>query len=224
MANSYGPQSTISDGLVFVCDPANTLCYTPGSTKIETLYSDELTGGPVSGSFKVDCYWNKIEWVCDGSGDWVEIQPFTTPGQALTVSTWAKCNNSTWNDHGFIASKRSSFIMHPSNGSTRVLFYVYTDAGTGNPQYTGATINQWNNWVGTYDGASAKLYLNGELKNTVSVTGTVVPDATGVMLIGGDDGYSRSINGQIGTVKIYNRGLSADEVIQDYEATKNRYQ
>ena len=47
MANSYGPQSTISDGLVFVCDPANSLCYTSGSTKIETLYSDELTGGPV---------------------------------------------------------------------------------------------------------------------------------------------------------------------------------
>ena len=85
-------------------------------------------------------------------------------------------------------------------------------------------INQWNNYVGTYDGSQSSFYINGELKQTVSLTGTVVPDATGVMLIGGDDGYSRSINGQIGTVKIYNRGLSADEVIQDYEATKNRYQ
>ena len=31
MANSYGPQSIVQDGLVFVADAGNPLCYTSGS-------------------------------------------------------------------------------------------------------------------------------------------------------------------------------------------------
>ena len=113
--------------------------------------------------------------------------------------------------------------MHPSNGTTKVVFYCYTDAGTGTAQFTGATINEWHQWVGTYDGSQSKLYLNGVLKNTVSLTGTVVPDATGLMLIGGDDGYSRSINGQMGPVRIYDTALTAEQILEDYEAGRKRY-
>ncbi len=75
MGNSYGPKSTVADGLVFVCDPGNPLCYTSGSATVETLYSDNLTGGPVSGSLGGDCFWdvNEKVWVNDGTSDYVEI-------------------------------------------------------------------------------------------------------------------------------------------------------
>jgi hypothetical protein len=225
MATQDGPAPTFSNGLVFLCDPGNPESYNPTPTSVGVQYSNRLTGGPVSGSFVGDASWNSTDkcWSCDGTGDWVEIQPFTTPGQALTVSTWAKSNTALWNNSGFIASKRSSFIMHPSNNNTKVVFYCYTDAGTGTAQFTGATINQWNNWVGTYDGSQSKLYLNGVLKNTVSLTGTVIPDASGVMLIGGDDGNNRSINGQVGPVRIYDTALTADQILKDYEAGRKRY-
>jgi hypothetical protein len=223
MANSYGPKSMVQNGLVFLCDPANSLCYTSGSSTITNLYSEKLVGGPATGSFIGDCYWDKIEWVCDGTGDWVEVQPFSTPGSAYTISAWVKSNTSTWNQYGIVASKRDSFILHPTVGQTKMTFYCYTDAGTGTAQYTGATITEWHQWVGTYDGTQSKLYLNGELKNTVSLSGTAVPDASGVMLIGGDDGFNRSINGKMGTVKMYNRALTDAECLQDYNATKGRY-
>ena len=37
MANSYGPQSIIQDGLIFVADAGNTLCYTSGSSTCKDL-------------------------------------------------------------------------------------------------------------------------------------------------------------------------------------------
>ncbi|HCT51185.1 MAG TPA: hypothetical protein DF712_01880 [Balneola sp.] len=225
MATNYGPAPTFSNGLVFLCDPGNPESYNPVPTSVGVQYSNRLTGGPVTGSFIGDSSWNPADkcWNCDGTGDWIEVQPFTTPGQALTVSTWAKSNTATWNDSGMIASKRASFIMHPSSGQTKVGFYCYTDVGTGLAHFTGATVDQWNNWVGTYDGAAVKLYLNGELKMTDAHTGTVVPDASGVMLIGGDDGYSRSINGKIGPVRIYDTALTADQIVKDYNAGRKRY-
>tara|TARA_Y100000593_G_C4259458_1_gene311415 strand:- start:464 stop:1147 length:684 start_codon:yes stop_codon:yes gene_type:complete len=225
MATQDGPAPTFSNGLVFLCDPGNPESYNPTPTSVGVQYSDRLVGGPVTGSFKGDCSWNSTDkcWNCDGAGDWVEIQPFTTPGQALTVSAWAKSDTANWNDHGFIASKRNSFIMHPSKNSTKVVFFVYTDVGTGTAQFTGATINQWNNYVGTYDGSQSSFYINGELKQTVSLTGTVAPDDSGIMLIGGDDSQNRSIDGKMGPVRIYDTALTAEQILEDYEAGRKRY-
>lgn len=226
MATQDGPAPTFSNGLVFLCDPGNPESYNPTPTSVGVQYSDRLVGGPVTGSFKGDCSWNSTDkcWNCDGSGDWIEIQPFTTPGQAVTISAWAKSDNATWNNHGYIVSKRTSFIMHPSQGSTNVSFLLYTDGSGGGAAYAGATITDWNHWVGTYDGESIKLYLNGELKNTASgKSGTVVPDPTGVMLIGGDDGQNRSIDGKMGPVRIYDIALTAEQILENYEAGRKRY-
>ena len=226
MATQDGPAPTFSNGLVFLCDPGNPETYNGLPTKVGVQYSDRLTGGPVTGSLGGDCFWDSNEkaWVNDGLSDYVEIQPFSCPGQALTVSVWAKNDFTDWKDYGFLVSKRNSFILHPYPSTTKVGFIVYTDAGSGNAHFTGATLNEWHQWVGTYDGASAKIYLNGELKSTVSLTGTVDADAAGVMYIGADDfSTGRSIDGKIGPVRIYDTALTADQILENYEAGRKRY-
>ena len=67
------------------------------------------------------------------------------------------------------------------------------------------------------------MYVNGELKKTVEggilSTNTNNADAT----IGSFDNTLLFFNGNIVTTQIYNRALTAQEVLQNYNATKSRF-
>ena len=81
------------------------------------------------------------------------------------------------------------------------------------------TLNKWHHIVGTYDGSTAKLYINGELKSS-SRPGTyvIVHDDT-PLVIGSEYYYARCrFNGFIDEVRIYNRALSAEEVEAHYKS------
>lgn len=71
----------------------------------------------------------------------------------------------------------------------------------------------WYKLTYTYDGTAAKLYINGVLKKTVSVTTGFTPNQNNVF-IGqtGNPQFPYWFNGIIDEIKIYNRGLSAKEV------------
>jgi hypothetical protein len=90
--------------------------------------------------------------------------------------------------------------------------------------------NRWYHFVHTYDGSTQKLYLNGVLMTTGSQSGTIQYDANNTrVLIGADDnsGYNSGASyphlGKMGQVRIYNRGLSATEVLRNYNAQRKRY-
>jgi hypothetical protein len=55
--------------------------------------------------------------------------------------------------------------------------------------------------------------------NTVSHTSTTIDD----IKIGVDDFSSRYFAGNIAIANIYNRALTPDEILQNYNATKSRY-
>ena len=75
------------------------------------------------------------------------------------------------------------------------------------------------------------MFLNGVLINVNYPTGTMVYDTGNSLLAVGIDyngsGYNAGpILGTIGKlpiVRLYNRGLSNSEVLQNYNATKGRY-
>jgi hypothetical protein len=77
------------------------------------------------------------------------------------------------------------------------------------------TYSTWNHVALTYDGSTARLYFNGVLSNTTSLSGTV-GDATQPLCIGMDpNGGTCSdgpFKGLVDEVKIYNRALSASEI------------
>ena len=84
--------------------------------------------------------------------------------------------------------------------------------------------------VGTCDTTTdeLKLYINGSLIQTISFTSTFdIADTpiniggTGVLKFGAS--YNGWVNGRIHNTQIYNRALSAAEVLQNYNATKTRF-
>jgi hypothetical protein len=88
-----------------------------------------------------------------------------------------------------------------------------------------AIINNTINYVvGTYDGSTQKIYINGSLNTQRNYTQAPVVDFPSYRVGGwGYDVYSRRLNGKIFNLSLYNRALSAAEVLQNFNAQKSRF-
>jgi hypothetical protein len=91
------------------------------------------------------------------------------------------------------------------------------------------SLNTYYHMALTYDGVNLKTYLNGVLKDTTSYTGTLANqtsawpklNARGNAQTTGDGSHNGNHDFYI--FRLYNRGLSATEVLQNYNASKSRF-
>jgi hypothetical protein len=69
-----------------------------------------------------------------------------------------------------------------------------------------------------------QFYINGELDTEPSVSSADIATVATPFRLGRDtrDGTT-CLNGKIGNVKLYNKALTAAEVLQNYNATKSRF-
>ena len=100
--------------------------------------------------------------------------------------------------------------------------------------YSGLTLNEWTHVVGTaeYNGSSSytqALYVNGQSvsSTTAAASGTWGDGTTRVFAIFGNveatHQNNSSLNGKVALANVYNRALSSQEVLQNYNATKRRF-
>jgi len=79
------------------------------------------------------------------------------------------------------------------------------------------TINSWNHIVGTFDGNTMKIYVNGQLSNSSSFSGVIGTPPSYNLNIGSMGAYpSYNFVGLIDEVRIYSRALPATEVLDHY--------
>lgn len=207
-----GTTSSLQDGLVghWKLD---------GNAKDDTIYNNHGTiygaistidrHGQANSAYDFDGTDDYIEGVNNNLTDWPD---------GITVSVWVKSDTANWNDTGMLVSKRSSFILHPNSGSKTIRFYRSNGGAWSSVAYTSSVdLTQWNHYVGTYDNSTLKLYENGELKNSKSVTGTIDSD-TGNVFFGRDDGLSRYLDGQLDDIRIYDRALSSNDISKLYDS------
>ena len=81
--------------------------------------------------------------------------------------------------------------------------------------------------VGTYDGVNQKIYVDGVLQNSATtVTGNITyTGMTDGFLIGQVQGFTggRYLTGNVYNLQVYQKALSAAEVLQNYEAQKSKF-
>ncbi len=95
---------------------------------------------------------------------------------------------------------------------------AYTDLLGGS-----ATTGNWIHAVGVSDGSTLYLYQNGVLKTSSSKpAGNIYPASYGLK-VGANKSSSDVWNGYIDSVKMYNKALTASEVLQNYNALKSRF-
>jgi Tfp pilus assembly protein FimT len=151
--------------------------------------------------------------------------------QAITISAWIKTSASTAQYP--VAVKRSAaestLISLSSNqnssgvASAGNLGFLTRDSGDTAHSYLvySGSYNdgQWHYLVAVVNGSSRKLYIDGVERGSDSVGMQSVSNNTAPTTIG-SFGASHFFNGTIDEVKIYNRALSASEILAAYNDLK----
>ena len=111
-----------------------------------------------------------------------------------------------------------------TGGNTKLLLYRVGSGSIIDQVSSGVANRTWTNVVVTRVGQTISMYSNSSVVGTATNT-TTFGTSTGNLHIGVDgNGSSEPFNGEIAAVQISNsRGLSADEVLQNYKALKNRF-
>jgi hypothetical protein len=120
-------------------------------------------------------------------------------------------------------NQRSLLILHGALDNARLLFSF---DGTNAAAVEGTSTPADGTWVhiaGTYDGTTFRLYVNATQEATASSTGVLFNSPDSVEI--GRHGYGAldETNGSIAQPRIYNRALTASEVLRNYNSGKNTY-
>ena len=225
-----GPE-VVEDGLVLALDAGNTKSY-PGSGTTWTDLSGNgnngtLTNGPTysgdnGGSLSFDGVDDYV-----GCGNDASIN-FGTGD--FTVSVWfRRFSNATTNLR--LLSKAASTDTAAAGaagfcffgGNTAISFAVNPTAASPIIGAASYSLNEWVNVVGLVErGVSMRTYKNGSLvASTTAPVGSV--SGTTSLFLGSNVGANLYWPGEISNVSLYNRALTAQEIQQNYNATKSRF-
>lgn len=138
------------------------------------------------------------------------------PRTAITVETWAKFNStSSW--QRVIAKSRKPqfdylFLMGDGNDIRFIIGREGSECGlSGGVISTGV----WHHLVGTYDGSTLRIYVDGQQKASAAVTGLIDTHENALYL--GHDGQAESLWGCLDEVALYNYALTPEEVLAHYQ-------
>jgi len=139
----------------------------------------------------------------------------------ITIESVVKRDSSGWNGI-FGTTSGGNFIHWQLSGSgLNCYFYGPGVAITKDNQVTDTS--KFYHLVVTFDGTNARLYNNGVQVNHVTTASTANINSTSATSIGQVYSTDRMFDGKIPIVKVYNQALSANEVKQNFNAYKNRF-
>jgi hypothetical protein len=138
------------------------------------------------------------------------------------------CSNGMTVDFWFKETSYVCTAMTKWDGSWEVYYcsgLVFRIQGTGASDIStgvSSSAGTWRNIVCTHTGTVATTYINGSLvsNNSNSISGQ---NTSNSVSIGAYSNGTYASNGAMPIYKIYNRPLSAAEVLQNYAATKSRF-
>lgn len=144
----------------------------------------------------------------DGIDDYVDISDISSM-PLFSLSTWV--NNATGGD-----SRHSIMRDFWEVASTELCYWSYSFANTYWRSTASGTIpdNTWLHVVTTWDGSVIRHYINGQLSwvDAATSSGTSQP----LLTISGYGG--RMFKGMLDDVRVYNKTLTASEVLQLYNS------
>ena len=227
-----GPK-IVTDGLVLYLDAANPKSYVSGNTTTRSLVGS-VTGSLVNGvGFSTG---SNGSWVFDGSNDWIDLGSaganLIQGKTELTMGLFFQSNTnlvlrSLFGTLRYGCGRNLGLVSSLNN---LVFYNDYGNPETGTCYAVGfdnyVVPNTWIYAVATYDGITTKVY--GIKQGILSqATGTGFKSGpTNVFSYNleiGRGGFGQYLTGDVANAFIYNRALTAAEILQNYNATKSRF-
>jgi hypothetical protein len=226
MSTVQGGGNIVTNGLVLYLDAANTKSYVSGSTVWNDLAG--TNNGTLNGPMFNAANGGSI--VFDGTDDYVEVtnQSSLRNVSQFTMTCWMKRRTATskvicgqfvdfnndvvfelWNDNNvyFEVGNTSNSYGYISNNSTNWQLLTMV--------FDGTQIGNSNRLKGYVNNVLQSLFYAGTIPSTTA-------NLTSNLMIGGNIASNYS-DGNISQFQIYNRALSAAEVLQNFNATRARF-
>jgi len=218
----YG--NIVTNGLVLDLDAAKRDSYPGSGTSWRDISGLQNNGTLINGSIFDSNNAGSI--VFDGVDDYVNIphNAIFNLTTAITICIWYKTSTTV---DAYLTTKAddSFYLAIGPTGTTanKMSFYLNGTSGGWFQTLANAATGLWTQVTATWNGSTSNLYLNGILDNSGSRPGTMLTGTNPVYI-----GYRPAspkpyYSGSISQTQIYNRALSAAEVLQNYNALKGRY-
>jgi len=228
MALAHSPK-IVTDGLVLCLDAADPKSY-PGSGTAWTDRSGNgsngtLTNGPTFDSTNG----GSIDF--DGTNDYIAISHDSSQSFSGDFSIEAVIKSEGSNANCIIQKGSGNdyfqeyWLLQDMRGNNNQFIFIMAQSGNSNATYLNTSsilsLNTYYHVVVTVSGSTSKIFVDGEQKATGSISSR--SQSTADLRIGWRvDGFAAT-NGKIPITKLYNKALTAAEVLQNYNATKGRF-
>jgi hypothetical protein len=238
MSKQGSPFAIHDDSLVLSLDAANVKSY----PRDGTLWYD-LTGKNPSCNLSSGARWSNISHGAiffDGTDDYVSYNTGDTPScnitTNLTLDAWVYISGYPNTDYGGIINFGSStsgpqYTLNITNLNQKFSFGT-RDITLGWPGSTflvnsngSYSLNTWTHIAVTFSNNNVIFYINGKLDGVTALGSNTLASINDAFLnIGRNQVTNTYFNGRISIARIYNRVLSSQEVLQNYNATRTRLQ
>lgn len=239
IGNWRGP-NIVKDGLVLYLSPGSPNSYYPKTNSIikdisGNNYSGTLTNGPLYDSN------NGGSILFDGSDDLINLgvsnNLITFGTNPFSINLWLYPTNIGVS--GGYQPLLTTYNNYNSGFNTYFLMAIFNNAGG----YTGVgmldatgdflggfasgfalplTGNTWSNVCFTRSGNNFVTYFNGVLTKTLSASTNWTGTGRNIQIGSGVTGIG-AYKGNLPIFMIYNKSLSSEEVLQNYNSTKGRF-
>jgi len=220
------PTELVTNGLVLLLDANNTNSY-PGTG---TTWFD-LSGINNNGTLTNGASYNSASGgsiVFDGVNDYVGSFPTQISGVG-SKTICAFIYPTTTSRAGICgirgAGDGTGWVFTINRTSSGNLTYFHT-TGTTVEVSAGISINNWVQVCVTYSTVTSTviLYKNGyQVGSTVTSVSSIVSSTFNGVIGDEDSTITTPFKGNISNLQIYNRSLSATEILQNFQATRTRF-
>jgi len=227
MAASLGP-NLIEDGLVLSLDAGNPYSYAGAGT---TWYDVSGNGkiGTLTGGVTYSSLYGG-DFILDGVNGYIQTNlNQNTDNAQITWEAWFWDNS----PGGFVsntaiisnygASATTPYTSLHVYDTGNIFFGQRNSSGTADEAVYGTSIcnGVWHHLVGVVDSSNMLLYVDGVIRaSKTKITGTTT---SGQNLVIGGNHLGRYQSCRIASARCYNIALSAAQVLQNYNATKDRF-
>ena len=218
---------TFNEGTKNTCSGGKDLCDISGYENHCTIHGDtHWVHSEIAGAGKALSF--------DGTGDYVNCgNAGSDDYNEMTISAWIKPTSfapDRWrtpfhrNDGTSVGS--SVFFIATVSGTNQIVSTI--GAGSGLGWIAGATgviaqVGEWYHILNSWDGTTARVYVNGVEKKEYSLSSTDFNNKVAVTRIGASgDGVGYLFNGIIDEVRIYSKAYTAQEIQSQYYAGINK--
>jgi len=206
-------ESIVTNGLVLNFDAGFTPSYPTSGTSWYDLgpsgNTGTLTNGPTFSST------NGGSIVFDGADDVIiwNSNPLSSLTSAKTYEVWIKFTN-TQNTFTLGCGTLNVYLESRT-------WYVSQVGSTDKNITTWTFSSGWTNFVYSFDGTNHLCYING-VSYVVNSSNAGVSSQTNLYL-GNRVNLDSPMKGNMAITRVYNRGLTASEILQNYNAQKGRF-